>query len=641
MISLNSIHLERFRTFAEKTCLSFPPTGLIQIKGMSGVGKSNIFESIAYVLGYSSLSVAQVKSWGQEKDASVKLFFSVNGTSIDVARDPKQRLTQNGIEFKGGAKDLIVQMETMFGIPLHLFGLLTYRPQQGLGSFIRKTDVEKKDFLTELLSELQKYEQQIQVSQDSLKQLQLDFNVYKATVDVAQRQYDEATKAVIDSKPERHLPFLEAEWQPAKDALEAGQAKLKKWQENLSVKSAELKVVYSPGVDTSLINLEIKKFKQEDEVRRSGIENERLGLNKQIIEYETLIKTKADIIDKIDKLEVEIDAAERDICFACKQPWIQADGQTKIDVKRNKIREFNKVLVRIESAKERLPQIKQSLANLVFLPNPKIQELELEWSKITKSNSANQQQNIQQVEDQRKLLNEKFQHAVKLLDLDSLVRTERELAQKYQDAKSQEVIWQNNLKLMEKRLTELKKSQEVLERTTTKIQLEQDFIKLVGREGFLGLIFDEILADITNEANQILAQVPNTTNITVKFLTEGQTLKGIIKRSIVLEVTINGNKTAWNVGCSGGQQTVVALAIDLALGRVIARRSNVNPGFLILDEPFDGCDVPSKMACLEMLKKYSEDKLIMVVDHSLDVDLYDQRLTVVNENGCSTVTVQI
>ena len=60
---------------------------------------------------------------------------------------------------------------------------------------------------------------------------------------------------------------------------------------------------------------------------------------------------------------------------------------------------------------------------------------------------------------------------------------------------------------------------------------------------------------------------------------------------------------------------------------------------LILDEPFEGLGGTSKEAALEMLRAYSEDKLILVVDHSSEIGAsFSQVIEIVQEDGKSRIS---
>lgn len=149
---------------------------------------------------------------------------------------------------------------------------------------------------------------------------------------------------------------------------------------------------------------------------------------------------------------------------------------------------------------------------------------------------------------------------------------------------------------------------------------ERDFAELVGREGFLGSIFEEVLVEISQEANKLLAALPNVATTTIEFVTESETKKGTTKRSITPIVYKGGVSIPLESGLSGGQLTSAELAVDLAVMTVIGRRTGTMPGWLILDESFgDGHDVPVMEACLEILKRAAEDRLILLVSHATEI----------------------
>jgi DNA repair exonuclease SbcCD ATPase subunit len=84
--------------------------------------------------------------------------------------------------------------------------------------------------------------------------------------------------------------------------------------------------------------------------------------------------------------------------------------------------------------------------------------------------------------------------------------------------------------------------------------------------------------------------------------------------------------------------TAVELAVDLSLADVIAERTGVYPGWLILDEAFDGLDLPAKRACMELLREASETRLILVIDHATEMkEMFDATIVVRSRGGRSTI----
>jgi adenylate kinase family enzyme len=171
---------------------------------------------------------------------------------------------------------------------------------------------------------------------------------------------------------------------------------------------------------------------------------------------------------------------------------------------------------------------------------------------------------------------------------------------------------------------------------STQLSKEKDFVAAL--KSFLGAIFDEVLAEISVETNELLKQVPNVATTVVQFTSEKITGKGVAKQEIRPIIIKSGKSIPLKAGLSGGQFTSVDLAVDLAVGIVVSQRTSKTPGWLILDESFDGHDVPVKEACLAMLKKAAGNRLIIIIDHASEVkDMFDAYVDVESRNDISWV----
>jgi DNA repair exonuclease SbcCD ATPase subunit len=186
---------------------------------------------------------------------------------------------------------------------------------------------------------------------------------------------------------------------------------------------------------------------------------------------------------------------------------------------------------------------------------------------------------------------------------------------------------------------EIQKQNDVLLNIMNEIQRESDFQKLINKEGFLGFIFDEILQDISNEANAYLARIPNVQSINIQFVSEVVTQKGTTKKNIKPLFRVGGDEIISLRSFSGGQMSSIDLAIELAIQKVLRQRIQYIPGWLILDEIFDGQDMVTKEACLEILKEFGEDRLILIIDHSGEFkEMFKKQIKIVSKNGYSYVS---
>lgn len=166
--------------------------------------------------------------------------------------------------------------------------------------------------------------------------------------------------------------------------------------------------------------------------------------------------------------------------------------------------------------------------------------------------------------------------------------------------------------------------------------LETDYVWMI--KGFLGGIFAEILDEISDEANALLQGLPNVATTTISFSTEKEKTDGSFDASIVPVITRGGVTMDLEANLSGGQLASVELAVDLAVSKVVQRRTGSAPGWLVLDEAFSGMDAVVIESCLSLLSKAGADLQIFVIDHSAEVrDYFTQVITVVSENDVSRI----
>jgi DNA repair exonuclease SbcCD ATPase subunit len=142
-------------------------------------------------------------------------------------------------------------------------------------------------------------------------------------------------------------------------------------------------------------------------------------------------------------------------------------------------------------------------------------------------------------------------------------------------------------------------------------------LQLLGRQGFLGSIFDEILRDIQTQANAIIQYIPNVEDVRIVIDSTSVTAKGKVNKSIVTQAIKDGKKVKIK-SLSGGQQASLELATDLAVSGVIRNRSGVGFDWIILDEAMDGLDVNTKMQTLDIIKQICEGQVI-IIDHSTEI----------------------
>lgn len=177
-----------------------------------------------------------------------------------------------------------------------------------------------------------------------------------------------------------------------------------------------------------------------------------------------------------------------------------------------------------------------------------------------------------------------------------------------------------------------------IEALETESRLEGDIGEVLSRTGFLSALFTEILDEIGLETNKILQQVSNTAEVSIRFVSEQENKSGKTVRGIRAQVTIRGHEAGLRAGASGGMQTAIRLAVRFAVRAVASRRTGVYPGWVCLDEPFNGLGPVEKETCMEILKIVAEKDLVMVVDHGSEFQaLFDQEICLVLDKGVTRI----
>lgn len=417
----------------------------------------------------------------------------------------------------------------------------------------------------------------------------------------------------------------------------------------------------------------IKNLQDAEDIRRQGEDLEKNKLSKEIYDCKKALDgielKKKQIRDKQKELEALTDSK----CPKCLRTWDKAlEEQNKI---RNDIEALNKETEVTAFYLKAITELETKYNNFkVFIPDPMIVKFKDVYENLLKQIkdeetiiNTSKQNNLKQFKDdesklQKELLNieqqiktelaneleilqlELQQNTNKLVDISNLLQqSEKEYsnAQKQLDSirfYHEQALKEYNQKLKDKitKNIELIKITKELNDIQNSINVHTEW-KNVNRT-FMSSILLEILDDIANETNNILADVPNVRNCSLRFLTDKETKEGKIKNKITPLININGHEEEIGTVCSGGQDSAIELASDLAIIEVIQRRSGKIPGWLFVDEAFEGLDLPSREACIQILQKYAQNKLVLVIDHASEIkEMFSQVINVVYNSGESTV----
>lgn len=363
-----------------------------------------------------------------------------------------------------------------------------------------------------------------------------------------------------------------------------------------------------------------------------------------------------------DRVQAEIDQLEKNVCPTCQREW--DDVAAKLQDLRIELEQIHGETEELKYVQEELDRVKAEFQELprTLEPNPKIAQMRAALEKCRTDMEAEeckgsvaQSNEIIRIAKELKAARDARDALTAQSYAQSAAERDKVLAgiENLKAMANGERTSKNRLETTRYKLAEevgaIRERRQQIEIAGAQanglldqlgpLQVElarwQDFSHLTGREAFRGKFFDEALDAISAEANSILASIANTRNVTIQFKTDEETAEGKERQEIVPVITINGHKHGRP---SGGMTSAIELAVDLAVGRIIAERTGVCPGWLILDESFDGLGPREKETCLEILQTYAHDRLVIVVDHASETQgLFTQKVTVRSSDGYSTI----
>lgn len=452
---------------------------------------------------------------------------------------------------------------------------------------------------------------------------------------------------------------------------------------SIALKQRPRPVVEKPVHDFSEADAVLAKVTLVKE-RVARLETEDAEANRlRIAKKQTLVKVRAALLDKAgmafsmraraETAVAKLDGMLKSKCYTCGQPWNAEGG---IDDARAEVDKLNAAIEAIDKECAETPDMDVEIESL--------------QATIVNPNKAKLAEVANKLSTDEKLLREKERQRVAGLEKELrgvVAKHDQEYTTAYTEARlAIEVFKQDIYKGVFAARERVSLAEAALSRLSRELESEQSVLKmsaltfkhLVDKyqvalsqstaaqrsyesanvtndkanealsvekdvqatlKGFLNSIFEEVLSEIADSANKILVSIPNVSKCTVEFKTETATKKGTIKKAIVPVVTVDGHETPVKHGLSGGMESAVELAIDLAVTAVVQARTGVCPQWLVLDEAFDGFSGEVKESCLEVLKEYANDKLVIFNSHSPEFkEYFGSVITIENDGGSSYVT---
>jgi DNA repair exonuclease SbcCD ATPase subunit len=413
----------------------------------------------------------------------------------------------------------------------------------------------------------------------------------------------------------------------------------------------------------------LKKLQDADEILMQSQQLERNKLNKEIYEYRKGLDKVEECKQKLIKKNAELLKLNESKCPRCSRQWDEAIKdkelvQAEIEKLNIEINSNEQPLkLKIEECETRLSDIK------LFVADPNIAKLNEAKEELLKQIKAEEtiineyrQNNLNEFRNDESALQKKLLSVEKQIKTD--LEQELDILQLEQQKYNRELMENVNLlSSLEKEYSNAQKeldsirfyyeqsqkeyNQKINNKATKEIELTKitEDLEQVQKDinvysewktvnkNFVGSIFNEILEEIADETNNMICNVPNVRHCSLRFATEKETQTGKINKKIVPLINVGGHEEPVGTVVSGGQDSVIELATDLAIVEIIQRRTGKMPGWLFIDEAFEGMDPPSREASLQILQRYSQNKLVLVIDHSSEIkEMFNKVINIEFEN---------
>lgn len=616
-VRLLKLELEGFRSFRERTVFEFPQgDSVVLINGKwigsevtSGTGKSSIMGALAFLLDISDSSIASLKNWYSKK-MSVTGTFKVGDSIVEATRDPKLSLVIDGKEYDGLAKGAKEKLLEMLGGSTDVIEAITYRKQRKPGKIVNSTDSQIKEFLSgplklnEVEQAADDFTKKSNETTSGLELIKRDVQNLEMNLSmnvITQADLDAATGAVAAA---------ECSVQPALAALENAKANLSTAQAALTEANAKVLQLSS---NSAQADLQVQA--SQITAQANQIQAEISKINNIALQIQNKRRDNANLKESIMKIVDEIQRLTAGMCPTCSREWDKTE-ELRAQLTKNKDEQLFTMQSNLEYIKNsepmlnELPALNQALAEA----NKSLAEVNRKMGEVSapvqmaRQNATNAQHAVNSAQSS-------------VYTAESGVRSANQSVDNARKSLAALQARAGNYDSIVGKLAEAKKKLADQEREATVNALAA---KMLGKTGFLGSIFDEILVDIEVRTNDMLQHFPNASQFRV-HISSNKTIKtkGTVKKEISVTVSRDGMDVSLD-DLSGGQQSAVELCSDLAAAEAVRARSGCALKWTCLDEVMDGLGSAEKEAVVSMIRQRVKG-LVLMIEHATEIrESFDQ-----------------
>jgi len=699
---LKNLTLKNFRKFKDVT-IEFPD-GVTGVVGLNGVGKSTIFEAIAWIL-YGSVaartSAIEIKREGtiSSDPCRGELEFFFEDSNYRIVREMQGKnliatatATVNGKIAATSAETVSKFVQKKLGMDFKSFFTSIFAKQKELNALSTMVASERRplilrmlgiDSLDDVVKEIKSDKRGKDALIEKLNQDLIDENgkdkidIYQQEIRTLEKQKNENETLIntINKKIQvlkNELAILEKKYQSSKTDYE----KIKDKKEKLNQKKtlfeekeklvSEIKILKDKITERkNSIDIQNKNLhaflKLDNDIKSS--EKRLQELDKKIEESIKKIEQKKTFIDGLKDNVNEIKEKENKIkkigpdakCPTCERILadqyknLLANFEVEKSKNENKINSFLNELKNIEEDKERIVREKSAFQKKMNYFQTQLREKERIETTIKNFTVELKQEQIELKNKEKRLIELKTVR-FDLKEFRTISFQVNDYYKKYQntitqrDNKKEEL---NTLKIDFERKESSKKlilqKIESFKKNISELEKHKKEIRLEKSVvQHLGMLSDVMSDFRTHLISRIRPTISSYSSDFFERLTDGKYRELDLDENYNLLVYDNG--TAFGIErFSGGEEDLVNLCLRLAISEVITERAGGAFNFIILDEIFGSQDTYRRQNIMKALNSLSSKfRQIFLITHVDDVKNYMENIIYVteNENGISSVKIE-
>ena len=699
---LKNLTLKNFRKFKNST-IEFPD-GVTGVVGLNGVGKSTIFEAIAWVL-YGPVaartSADEIKRLGtlSTDPCRVEIEFVFEDKNYRIVREMKGKnlassatATVNGKIAATSAESVTTFVQKKLGMDFKSFFTSIFAKQKELNALSTMKAHERRplilrmlgiDSLDDVVKEINSDKRDKDNLLDRLNQDLLDENgkekieIFKDEIKNFEKQREEIDKILKKSKEKiltfkKELKILEKKYLDSKKEYE----KINEKKEKL----AEKKTLFE---NKKKLQEEIKNLKEKIAERQKIIDKEKKKLDnfknldadlksteKRLNEIdariEKCVKTieqKKTLSERIKKDILDIDSKQKNIeklgpdakCPTCERVLSdQHDVLLKKFVKEKnqfekEIVTFSNEIKKEQNEKDKFFREQQALQKKRSYLLSQLRDKERVDATITSISTELKREKVE-MESKDKELKKIGVVTFDLKEFENVKKQVEVLYKKYQSSldifgEKKDDLASLNLDL-EKKEGEKKLVSQEIKNLKEKISQLEEFKKQIKNEKktvhYLGMLSEVMASFRTHLISRIRPTLSEYSSDFFERLTDGKYRELELDENYTLMVYDNGD--AYGIErFSGGEEDLANLCLRLAISEVITERAGGVFNFIILDEIFGSQDMFRRQNIMKALNGLSSKfRQIFLITHVEDVkdDMENIISVTENEDGISSVKIE-